>query len=44
MEGKERSGRPNVYEDTELEALLEEDSCLMQEELGITLEVTQHAI
>ena len=27
VEDKERSGRPKVYEDAELEALLEEDSC-----------------
>ena len=26
-EDKERSGRPKVYEDAELEALLDEDSC-----------------
>ena len=30
--GKERSGRPKVYEDAELEALLDQDSCQMQEE------------
>ncbi|EFN75994.1 Histone-lysine N-methyltransferase SETMAR, partial [Harpegnathos saltator] len=44
VEDKERSGRPKVYEDTELEALLEEDSCQTQEELALTLEVTQQAI
>jgi len=27
VEDKEHSGRPKVYEDTELEALLDEDSC-----------------
>ena len=32
VEDKERSGRPKVYEDAELEALLDQDSCLTQEE------------
>ena len=32
IEDKERSGRPKVYDDTELEALLDQDSCQMQEE------------
>ena len=32
IEDKERSGRPKVYEDAELEALLDQDSCLTQEE------------
>ena len=27
IEDKERSGRPKVYEDAELEALLDQDSC-----------------
>ena len=38
VEDKERSGRPKVYEDAELEALLDEDSCQTQKELilGIT--------
>ena len=31
-EDKERNGRPKVYEDAELEALLNHDSCQMQEE------------
>jgi len=30
-----------VYEDAELEALLDEDSCQMQKELALTLGVTQ---
>ncbi|EGI62702.1 Mariner Mos1 transposase [Acromyrmex echinatior] len=34
---KERRGRPKVYEDAELEALLNEDSCQTQKELAITL-------
>ena len=38
-EDKERSGRPKVYEDAELEALLDEDS--YQKELALTLGVTQ---
>ena len=41
VEDKERSGRPKVYEDAELEALLDEDSC---QTLALTLGVTQPAI
>ena len=46
IEDKERSGRPKVYEDTELGALLDQDSRQMQEELACTstLGVTQQAI
>jgi len=33
-----------VYEDTELEALLDEDSCQTQKELALTLEVSQQTI
>ena len=33
-----------VYEDTELEALLDQDPCQTQEELARTLGVTQQAI
>ena len=33
-----------MYEDEELESLLDEDSCQMQEALAITLGVTQPAI
>ncbi|EGI62711.1 Mariner Mos1 transposase, partial [Acromyrmex echinatior] len=36
VEDKERSGRPKVYEDAELEALLNEDSCQTQKELALT--------
>ena len=43
-EDKERSGRPKVYEDAELEALLDEDSCQTQKELALTLGVTQQTI
>ena len=32
IEDKECSGRPKVYEDVELEALLDQDSCKTQEE------------
>ena len=31
IEDKESSGRPKVYEDAELEALLDQDSCQTQE-------------
>jgi len=44
VEDKERSRRPEVYEDAELEALLDEDSCQMQKELALTLGVTQQTI
>lgn len=44
VEDKQRSGRPKVYEDSELEALLDEDSCQTQEELALVLGVTQPAI
>ena len=37
VEDKERSGRPKVYEDAELELLLDEDSCQTQEALALTL-------
>jgi len=38
------SGRPKVYEDAELKALLNEDSCQTQKELALTLGVTQQTI
>ena len=41
---KERSWRPKVYEDAESEALLDQDSCQIQEELARTLRVSQQAI
>ena len=44
VEDKKPSGRPKVYEDTELEALLDEDSCQTQKELALTLGVTQKTI
>jgi len=40
----ERSGRLKVYEDAELKALLDEDSCQTQKELAFTLGVTQQTI
>ena len=43
IEDKERSGRPKVYEDVELEALLDRDSCQTQEQLARTLKVNQQA-
>ena len=32
IQDRERSGRPKVYEDAELEALLDQDSCQTQQE------------
>ena len=43
VEDKERSGRPKVYEDTKLKALLD-DSCQTQKELALILGVTQQTI
>ena len=36
----QRSGKENIFEDSELEALLAEDSCQAQEELSASLAVT----
>ncbi|GBP29449.1 Mariner Mos1 transposase [Eumeta japonica] len=44
VEDKDRSGRPKIYEDAELEKLLKEDSSQTQKELSLTLEVTQQAV
>jgi len=44
VEDKEHSGRPKVYEDAELEALLDENSCQMQKEIALTLGETQQII
>ena len=41
---KEREGRPVKFEDTELKALLDQDSCQTQEKLAKILGVTQKAI
>ena len=44
IENKERRGRLKVYEDAKLEVLLDQDSCQSQEELALTLGMTQQAI
>ena len=44
VEDRHSSGREKVFEDAELEALLEQDSCQNQEELTRSLGVTQQAI
>lgn len=44
LEDEERAGRPTIFEDEELEALLDQDPSQTQEELGKTLGVTQQAI
>ncbi|EFN88733.1 Histone-lysine N-methyltransferase SETMAR, partial [Harpegnathos saltator] len=44
VEDQHRGGREKVFEDAELEALLNEDSCQSQEELARSLGVTQQAI
>ena len=44
FDAEERSGKLKMYEDAELEALLDEDSCQTQKELALTLGVTQQTI
>ena len=44
IEDKKCSGRPKVYEDAELKALLDEDSCQTQKELALTLGMIQQTI
>ena len=44
LEDQERAGCPKKFEDAELEALLDEDPCQTQEELALSLEVTQQNI
>ena len=44
VEDRHSSGREKVFEDAELEALLEQDSCQNQEELARSLGGTQQAI
>ena len=44
VEDRHSDGREKVFEDAELEALLEQDSCQNQEELARSLGVTQQAI
>ena len=41
MEGEERPGQSQKFEDEELEALLDEDCCQTQEKLAESLGVTQ---
>ena len=43
-EDKERSGKLKVYEDAELETLLDQDSCQTEGELTFKFGVTQQAI
>ena len=43
VEDRHSGGRENVFEDAELEALLEQDSCQNQEKLARSLEMTQQA-
>ena len=44
VEDRHSGGREKVFEDAELEALLEQNSCQNQEELARSLGVTQQAI
>jgi len=44
VEDKERAGRPKLFENAELEALLNEDPCQMQEDLAESLEIAQSII
>ena len=44
IEDRLRDGREKVFEDVELEALLEQDSCQNQEKLARSLGVTQQTI
>ena len=44
IEDRHSGGREKIFEDAELEALLEQDSCQNQEELARSLGVTQQVI
>ena len=44
VEDRHSGGREKVFEDAELKALLEQDSCQNQEEVARSLGVSQHAI
>ncbi|GBP70294.1 Mariner Mos1 transposase [Eumeta japonica] len=44
VEDKDTNGRPKIYDDAELEELLEEDSSQTKKELALTLKVTQQAV
>jgi len=44
VEDKERVGRPKLVENAEMEALLDEDPCQMQEELAESMGIAQSTI
>jgi len=44
VEDRHSGGRERIFEDAELEVLLEQDSCQNQEELARSLGMTQQAI
>jgi len=44
VENKKRAGRPKLIEDTELEALFDEDPCQTQEELAESLGIARSII
>jgi len=44
VEDKERAGRPKLFEDAEVKALLDEDPCQTQEELAESLGDAQSTI
>lgn len=43
-EDKERSGRPEMFEDADLEAILDQDQCQTQEQLAESLGVNQSSV
>ena len=43
VDDRSREGRPKIFEDTELETLLDEDACQAQEELALVLRFTHQA-
>lgn len=44
VKDEERPGRPKKFEDTELQALLDEDSCQTQRQLAVALNVGRKTI
>ena len=44
VDDRPHEGRPKTFEDAELEALIDDDTCQTQEELASALEVTRQAI
>ena len=44
VDDRPRGGRPKTFEDAELEALIDDDTCQTQKELASALEVTRQAI